>query len=162
MSQIRHFHSQKRGKSLSNYSDTLSLSWGQCDSFVGFKLSNMCDTMRGNTVCGGFRMNGNLEGSRVDDMNDLKMVSSNIAKSCICTRFRDVGRETSHSRPLGSPQPQQQGWSRRQRDWPPAPPTSNGAMMERRTMPSSRALLVQCHFLHSFDIVLNFLIKFRV
>ena len=49
--------------------------------------------MRGNTVCGGFRMNGNLEGSRVDDMNDLKMVSSNIAKSCICTRFRDVGRE---------------------------------------------------------------------
>ena len=38
-------------------------------------------------------MNGELEGSRVDNMNDLKRVSSNIAKSCICTRFRDVGRE---------------------------------------------------------------------
>ena len=35
-------------------------------------------------------MNGKLEGSRVDEMNGLKIFSSDIAKSCICTRLRDV------------------------------------------------------------------------
>ena len=65
----------------------------------------MCDTMRGNTVCGGFRMNGKFEGSRVDDMNDLKMVSSNIAKSCIYVHDFVMSEEKkaillAHSAPL--------------------------------------------------------------
>ena len=49
MSQIRHFHYQKRGKSRRGHCD-MSLSSGQCDRFVGFKQSNICHTMRGNTV----------------------------------------------------------------------------------------------------------------
>ena len=35
-------------------------------------------------------LNGKLEGSHVDDMNCLTLVSSNIVKSCLCTRLRDV------------------------------------------------------------------------
>ena len=35
-------------------------------------------------------LNGKLEGSHVDDMNCLTLVSSNIVKSCLCTRLRAV------------------------------------------------------------------------
>ena len=49
MSQIRHFHFQKRGKSQRGHCD-MSLSSGQCDRFAGFKQSDICNTMRGNTV----------------------------------------------------------------------------------------------------------------
>ena len=49
-------------------------------------------------------MNGNLEGSRVDDMNDLKMVASNIAKSCIYVHDFVMSEEKKailvHSAPL--------------------------------------------------------------
>ena len=88
-------------------------------------------------------MNGKFEGSRVDDMNDLKMVSSNIAKSCICTRFRDVGRE---KKPFSSTRLPSAAAARLvQAIERLATGTSDesGAMMG--TMTSRRALLMLCY-----------------
>ena len=33
-----------------SHSDTVSLSSSQCDGFVGFNYSDICNTMRGNTI----------------------------------------------------------------------------------------------------------------